>query len=338
MNEELLEKIRLAQLIGRGGAEFPTVTKWEFVKKAQGKQKYVICNASEGELGLFKDIFILKNYPDKVLKGMKLAMDFIETKEAYFNINKNYYDEVGEKLKELVKTYEQDGYNFTFYIEEPSYIGGEETALLNAIEKQRVEPRLKPPYPSDAGLFGCPTLIHNVETLYNVALVSEDKFEDKRFYCISGDLKNPGVYQYLASDSIKEILQKSNNWDDESNFFAQIGGSASGPVLNKKQMSSEKVGGAGSIEVYSEKTSALTLLKKWLEFYSKESCGKCTPCREGTYQLYKLVGNLKEGDKIPWHEISELTEDLKITSFCALGRSIYTPINSYLENILNNEK
>ncbi len=327
----ILEKIKAAGLVGRGGAEFPTALKWEMVKKAKGEKKYVICNASEGELGLFKDLFILKNHTEQVFEGMIIAMDFLETKEAYFNINRDYYEELRESIDGLIGKYAKDGYRFTVFQEHPSYAGGEETVLLNAIEGKRIQPRLKPPYPSDAGLYGMPTLIHNVETLYNVTDVRNGKFEDRRFYCISGPVDHEGVYHLPASFTIQKVLKETKNIPDFP-FFAQIGGSASGVVYNKDQLGDHKVSGAGSIEIYREDILPKEILMKWFTFYMNESCGKCTPCREGSYQLHHMTKDAKE---IPWDGIFEIVEAMEETSFCALGKSVGIPVRSYFENVLH---
>ena len=328
--KNLIDKIKFAKLVGRGGACYPTALKWEMVKKASGKPKYVICNASEGELGVFKDFYILKKFPEDVVKGMVLAMDFLGTKQAYFNINKKYYRRIVLKLDHILKKYEKKGYRFTVYEEKPSYIGGEETALLNAIEGKRIEPRMKPPYPSDAGLFGKPTLIHNVETLFNVALVAEDKFESKRFYCLSGPKKLNRVYHLPDNWSIEQILRKTKRYP-RFDFFVQIGGGASGLVLNKEQIKTQKMTGAGSLQVFKATTDPRKLLLHWFEFYAKESCGKCTPCREGSYQLYEL---LKRNKRVPWKKMMEIVEVMGKTSFCALGKSIVIPVKSYMVNVL----
>lgn len=326
----ILPKIKEADLVGRGGAGFPTYLKWEGIQKVKADKKYVICNASEGELGLFKDFYILQNHADRVFKGLQLAMDFIGTKKAFFNFNGDYYKKLKLQIDELVEEYEERGYQITIFREHPSYIGGEETALLNAIEGKRVEPRLKPPYPSDRGLFGQPTLIHNVETLYNVADVAEDKFEKKRFYCLSFPHKKGEVHHLPANWSIKKILEKTNNIPDFP-YFVQIGGSASGLVLNSSQLDKQKMMGAGSIEIYKKSTDPRELLLKWFSFYDQESCGKCTPCREGTFQLRKMV---EESKNIPWQKMKPILEVLEETSFCALGKSVPVPVYSFLKNVL----
>lgn len=326
----IIEKIEKAGLVGRGGAEYPTAKKWQDVHLAPGNQKYVICNASEGEIGLFKDIFILENYTEQVIRGMILAMEYLETKDAFFNINEKYYHQIESKLLKTIDRYNQQGYNIQVFIEEPSYIGGEETALLNAIEGKRTEPRLKPPFPSRAGLYGKPTLINNVETFYNIACVDNNTFDATRFFSISGKIENPGVYQLPDDITIGEALKQTNNLPD-FDFFVQIGGSASGLVLSKEQIKERRMIGGGGLEVYDKTTPPKEVVLRWLEFYQKESCGKCTPCRVGTYQLYNLVKNNSE---IPWNQVFEILETLKETSFCALGKSVEVPIASYYKNVL----
>lgn len=327
----LLQKIEDAKLVGRGGAGFPTHLKWKFVEKAKGSKKYVICNASEGEIGLFKDIYILDHHTKEVFEGMRLAMDFLGTKYAWFNMNANYYRNLHEKLDALIKEYKKQGYVFRVFQEKPSYIGGEETALLNAIEGKRAKPRLKPPFPAEKGLFGKPTLVHNVETLYNICQVDRGTFKDDRFYCLLGPVRYPGVYELPANMTLLEVLEKTNNVP-EFDYFVQIGGSASGVVLNSEQLKTEKMSGGGSIEVYRADTPAKEMLMKWFDFYSKESCGKCTPCREGTYQLDQMI---KQDGKIPWRQISEILDLLESGSFCALGKSVPVAVRTYCENVLH---
>jgi NADH:ubiquinone oxidoreductase subunit F (NADH-binding) len=333
MTRNILAKIEKAGLIGRGGAEYPTAKKWREVKQVQGKKKYVVCNASEGEIGLFKDLYILKNYPEQVIKGMVLALDYLGVKDGYINLNKGYYKKIGAKLSRVINSYNRQGHNIKFFIEDPSYIGGEETALLNAIEGKRVEPRLKPPYPSRVGLFGCPTLINNVETFYDIALVNEGTFDKKRFYAISGKIKNVGVYHLPADWSLEKTLKETGNYP-VFDFFVQAGGSASGLVLNKEQIKTQKMIGAGGLEVYDKKTNPKTLLLRWFNFYQVESCGKCTPCRLGTFQLRYL---LKKKTQVSWSQVFDLLAVTEETSFCALGRSISSPIRSYYTNVLKKQ-
>ena len=330
MTENIITKIKKAGIVGRGGAGFPTAAKWEMVKKAEGSPKYVICNASEGEIGVFKDFYILEHFTEKVLKGMTLAMNYLGTKHAYININADYHKRLKGKIVPALKKFKAMGYDIAIYEEDPSYIGGEETTILNAIEGKRITPRLRPPFPVEVGLFGKPTLLNNVETFYDVAVVDEGKFEHKRFVCIGGKAKHSDVFHLPANMTLLEILKKTKNLPD-FDFFVQVGGGASGMVLNSDQLKEHMITGAGSIEIYRADMKPHDLLRKWFDFYRKQSCGKCTPCREGSFHLDELINQSKT---VPWEPIMELIETMEKTSFCALGRSIGLPVMSYRKNIL----
>jgi len=326
----IITKIKNANLIGRGGAEFPVAKKWQYVKQAKGDQKYVVCNASEGEPGVFKDLYLLKQHPEQVFEGMRLAMDYLNSKDAVFNLNERYYQQIKTKYNALVRKYRKKGYRFETFREPPSYMGGEESALLNAIEGRRLEPRLKPPYPAEAGLCGCPTLINNVESFYNVALVDQGKFEDTRFVSIVVDGKRRGVHEVPASWSVKKVL-KHVGIDPDFRFFVQIGGGVAGEVFDQKQIGRVRLSGAGSIEIYRSTKKPRDMLLKWLKFYAVESCGKCGPCRMGTYNLYELVRSTK---RVPWPKILQLLDTMDETSFCPLGQGVSIPVRSYMKNVL----
>ena len=334
-NTDILRKIEEANLVGRGGAAFPAHLKWKRIKKLENTKKYVVCNASEGEIGLAKDIHILKNWPEKVIQGMLIAMDFLETKEAYINFNKNYYEETKDKIDPLIDDCRQKGYMITIFKEEPTYIGGESGALLNAIEGKKTQPRPPEVSASITGIHGNPVLLHNVETLYNVAMVAEDKFEHTRFSTVLG-VKNPGVYSFDENISVADALRETDNYPD-FDFFVQSGGGASGVVISKDQAETEKLSGCGSIEIYPTDIKPYDLLKKWFDFYKEESCGHCTPCREGSWQLWKAFEDLEDKDNLPWEMIRSIAKNMKETSFCGLGRSLPVPVESYMKNILGME-
>ncbi len=325
----IIQKLKKANLIGRGGASFPVWKKWEAVKNAKSDKKYIICNASEGEPGVFKDGFIFKIHPERVIDGMSLAMEFLGANQAYIYINEAYYEKYSRILKKLI-----NNRNIRIFKKphRAGYIGGEETALLNNIEGGHAEPRLKPPYPTTEGLWGMPTLINNVETFYEVSLVNSGLYKEARFYTVSGDCIHHGVYELSRKKTIEEVLRLTNNYPD-FDFFVQVGGDGAGEVFNSKQLN-QKVGGAGSITIYSKaKHEPIDLIKNWVVFFRDESCGQCTPCREGTYRLKEIL-NKKEKD---WKIFFDLLENLDNTSLCALGRSVSIPINTYLENVLNNK-
>lgn len=326
---DILSKIKKANLIGRGGAGFPVADKWLAVKNAAGDKKYIVCNAAEGEPGVMKDGHILEYYSEKVIDGIKIAIDFFKAEKAYLYLNHDYYKKFNKKLAVLIKNSKIE-----IFIKPigSGYIGGEESAVLNAIEGKRIEPRLKPPFPVTNGLWGYPTLINNVETFYNISLVASGEFKNERFYTISGDCPNEGVHKLAADLTVEKILKQTMNYP-RFDFFVQIGGNFSGEVFNSKQLD-RPVTGAGSITVYSkQKNSFEKMIKIWLDFYINESCGKCAPCREGIYRLREIFVQ----EKIDWQAFYDLLEDLRETSLCALGVSATMPIKSLINNVYPNE-
>ena len=336
----IINKIKKANLVGRGGGGFPTALKWEMVKKAAGDKKYIICNASEGEPGVKKDGYILENFGERVINGMKIAMDFlsnnvIKSKKSkcnitgYIFINHKYYENFGGKLNKMIAGLEK--YEIELFIKPDGsgYIGGEETSILNAIEGKRIEPRLRPPFPTTNGLWDCPTLVNNVETFYNVNLVAVDEYKENRFYTVGGDCANSGVYELADKLTIEKILKETNNYP-KFDFFVQVGGDASGEVLSSKQL--DKVaGGAGSITIYNtKKYKPKEMIRKWIGFFVNESCGQCTPCREGVYRLNEIINS----PEINWKLLEELLNNLDEASFCGLGNVVPVPIRSYRKNVL----
>ena len=330
---EILEKIKKAGLVGRGGACFPTAKKWEAVKTAVGApltssgqvRKYVICNAAEGEPGVHKDGYIIEHYPEKLINGMKIAIDFIKAEKGYLFLNYSYNKKFNKKLVPLLKDSKIEIFVKPL---KAGYIGGEESSILNAIEGKKIEPNLRPPFPTTIGLFGCPTLINNVETFYNVSLVSAGQFASKRFYTITGDCLHEGVYELADNLTIEKILKQTGNYP-KFTFFIQIGGLAAGEILNSAQLKNT-VSGAGSIAVYSlAKNNFKKIIAGWLSFFTNESCGQCTTCREGTYRLNEIF--MKE--KIDWELFNDLLDNLSDTSLCALGCSVPIAIKSLIKNV-----
>lgn len=324
---EIINKIKKANLLGRGGAGFPTWLKWQLVLKAKGEKKYVICNGSEGEPGVYKDGFILENWPEEVINGIKIALKTIKAEKAYFYLRQDYYQKFRKKLKRIINQAP------IFLFKKPKgYICGEETTLLNSIEGKRNQPRLRPPYPTEKGLFNCPTLINNVETFYWVSKINKNEYKNNRFYSISGKVKNPGVYELPVDLSVKEILKKTNNFPDFP-FFLQIGGGASGEIITSQELN-RKVEGAGGIIVYDlKKTNFLSLMKKWAKFFYQESCGLCVPCREGVYRIWEILNK----KKINWLFMKLILFTLKETSFCPFGKAVVVPFESLINKIWPNQ-
>jgi NADH:ubiquinone oxidoreductase subunit F (NADH-binding) len=320
----IIEKIKESGLKGRGGGGFPVGLKWELAKKAKGKIKYVICNASEGEPNVFKDGYILRNYLREVIDGIDLAMKTIGAETGYIYINSNYCKEMEEKIRsEIGKR------KIIIFEKKAKYIGGEETAMCESIEGKRAEPRSKPPFLTDRGLFNCPTLMNNVETFYYVSKIAKGEHEKKRFYSINGDVENEGVYELPEEMTIFEVLRKTGNYPS-FDFFAQIGGGASGEIMIMEELN-RPVAGAGSITIYNKKkTDVFVLMERWAEFFHLGNCDKCVPCREGAFRIYEMV----KKRKLDYDILDSLFLSLRESSFCALGRGIPVPFISLIEKVI----
>ena len=321
---DIITKLKKENLLGRGGAAYPTALKWEAVKNARAEKKYIVCNASEGEPGVLKDGFILKNYPAEVIEGIKIALETIDNSSAYIYLRKDYYKKLKKSLEKLI-----GDQPITLFEKTGSYIAGEETSICEAIEGKKPEPRIKPPFVSQAGLWGYPTLVDNVETFYCVAKIAKGQYKKTRFYSISGEVKNEGVYELPENWSISRILKETKNFPS-FDFFVQVGGAACGEILLSGELN-KPVCGAGAIVVFNrKKTNLLSLMKKWAEFFHAGNCDKCVPCREGVYRILKMM----EGGKIDKDLLKDFFFVLKETSFCALGKGVPTPFEGVINKLL----
>ncbi|MFH1175229.1 MAG: NADH-ubiquinone oxidoreductase-F iron-sulfur binding region domain-containing protein [bacterium] len=324
----LIQKLKKSGLRGRGGASFPAWQKWEAVKSASSETKYVVCNLSEGEPGVFKDKYILENYLKILVEGIELAVKTVGAERAFIAIKDSYYDKFFSQIINHI-----GGQPIEIFRKAGGYISGEETALLEAIENRRVEPRIKPPYPVDEGLWRCPTLVNNAETLFDAALIAHGKYKNERLVSISGDCKNPGCFSFSENITIKKALENSRNLL-EDDFFVQAGGGASGIVLNREQLECPLVG-MGAIVVYDRKKTRLgDLALKWARFFRDESCGKCVPCREGTFRICEIF----ESKNPRWDLLLDIFENLKNSSFCAMGNFVPVPFESLIKNVLNKKQ
>jgi NADH:ubiquinone oxidoreductase subunit F (NADH-binding) len=333
--KEILIKIKNSKLGGRGGAGFPVWLKWQTINDSKNKDVFLLINAAEGEPNLIKDGHILSKYFFYILKGLNLALNYIgekKIKNIYCFIRKDYYNKNKKQFELLLdnKEFKKIKKKFIFFIKPDShdYMAGEESVLLNLIEKKPAKPRLKPPFPGEEGLFNKPSLIHNVETWYALGRISDDSYEHKRYYYLSGFVKNPGLYNLAENMSANEVLKKTNNLP-KNRFFAQLGGDACGQVLLDKQLNC-LVEGSGSITLYPLKAKqADMVLMRWLNFHSQQSCGQCIPCREGTYRLKEMI----DSKKLKVKDLSDIVFTLKYTSFCAFGRSLADVLDNYFTNI-----
>jgi len=344
----IIEQLKQSGLLGRSGSNFPVWKKWEAVKSANSPKKFVICNASEGEPDVFKDAFILENYLPEVINGVKIAIAEVNASTAYIYLNKNFYQKFKQKIIDLI------GNSPIELFEKPNgYLAGEETAILNAIEGKRVEPRIKPPFPTEKGLWGYPTLINNVETFYWVSKISKGEYQNNRFYCISGNpstdstnsgqapldssektVPNPGVFELPESYTIEQILKETKNYPAKAaDYFFQIGGGGAGEILLDSELD-QPIKGLASITIFNKKTNPRALLKKWADFFGSENCDQCAPCREGFYRIKEIISqsqsNLSENQK---QTLSEILNVLEKTSLCPFGRTAQKPFKTALEKL-----
>ncbi len=340
MGSDIITKINKVELRGRGGAGFPVAIKWQGVKSALEKNKkagfYIVINAAEGEPGVKKDAYILEHHANLVLEGVKecvLALGPKRLAGIYCFINHEYYKLYAKKINKLLGEHQFLSLSiFWHWSLKPkvlSYLSGEETVILNIIEGKRKEPRLRPPLPVDSGLFGEPTIINNVETFFQVALIKNNNFDSKRFYTISGEVSRPGVYSLPGDWKIEDILRLTGNFPS-CKFFVQVGGDICGEFLNSTQLK-RTVSGSGSITVYSWfDNKQEEIIGRLLNFFKDGSCGMCTPCREGTSRLLELFLAKKKYSPEFW----DILELLKDGSLCSYGKSVALPLSSYYKNIL----
>lgn len=341
--EQVIEEIKKSGLLGRGGAGFPTGLKWEFASKASRDEKYVICNADEGEVGTFKDRYILERDPFGLIEAMAIAGYAIGAKKGYIYLRAEYHYLL-DLLEGAIAQYEgkefltQQG-NFRFDIEiregAGAYVCGEETALMDSIEGKRGEPRYRPPFPPSQGLWQKPTIINNVETLMNVPpiiLEGADWFnrigtgqsKGTKVFSVSGDVQAPGTYELVMGSSLKELVEDLAL--AEKVKMVQVGG-ASGRIipyhLIDTPLAFEGVLGAGAVIVFNENRDVIDIVRRTIEFFAEESCGKCTPCREGTQLMLEILTRFWQGQGS--RQDIEILEDLSsamiLSSLCGLGQA-----------------
>jgi len=341
--EQVIEEIKKSGLLGRGGAGFPTGLKWEFASKASRDEKYVICNADEGEVGTFKDRYILERDPFGLIEAMAIAGYAIGAKKGYIYLRAEYHYLL-DLLEGAIAQCEgkefltQQG-NFRFDIEiregAGAYVCGEETALMDSIEGKRGEPRYRPPFPPSQGLWQKPTIINNVETLMNVPpiiLEGADWFnrigtgqsKGTKVFSVSGDVQAPGTYELVMGSSLKELVEDLAL--AEKVKMVQVGG-ASGRIipyhLIDTPLAFEGVLGAGAVIVFNENRDVIDIARRTIEFFAEESCGKCTPCREGTQLMLEILTRFWQGQGS--RQDIEILEDLSsamiLSSLCGLGQA-----------------
>jgi [NiFe] hydrogenase diaphorase moiety large subunit len=350
-SDEIILDVIDSGLRGRGGAGFPTGLKWKFGKNEEADQKYVICNADEGEPGTFKDREILTQVPEKVLAGMALCGKAIGATEGYIYLRAEYnflLPMLHEKMREFNKQMKERNFEFTVFVRSGSgaYVCGEETALMESMEGYRGEPRNKPPFPTSHGYLGKPTSINNVETLVFALMIGSlgpqmfkelGTFDSRgsKVFSISGDTPKAGIYELELGMSLEDFV---NEFGDGDTKAVQVGG-ASGFCVARKQFKDTLIGfegipTGGSMMLFNSSRSMYNILHDYLEFFEEESCGQCTPCRVGCQQLLKGIEAVKKAAKPPTYleTLQKLSDTMKIASKCGLGQSVGNPFNSIINN------
>ena len=358
--DELISQVENAsKLRDRGGAGFNTGFKWSGAKASKGDRKYIVCNADEGEPGTFKDRVILENDPHTVLEGILIAAYAVGASNAIIYCRGEYEKQIG-LLRHAVKQVQEKGLagdvTVEVYSGAGSYVCGEETALLNSIEGKRAEPRMKPPYPTVAGAFGKPTVVNNVETFANVPVivskgaewysqVGAKDYPGTKIFSISGDVKRPGCYEVATDATLNNVvIDLAGGVRDGHTLKAiQLGGSSCGyikgsqldqPVDFDSLRRNGKSLGSGAVLVLNETHNMVDQVQQILHFMCHESCGKCTPCREGLYQACQLIDKFaaSQGTEQDLQMLQSLFELMSKDCFCALGQGALTAFVSAYEN------
>lgn len=339
--ETVIKQITTSDLRGRGGAGFPTGIKWESVRNSASERKILICNADEGEPGTFKDKFLLQNYPEKLILALRVAAKTIGITDIYIYLRGEYTYIYSSLVEEIEKTDQ----HIEVHLGHGSYVCGEETALIESLEGKRGEPRIKPPYPTQVGYKGFPTVVNNVETFLDVLMILEkgvDYFKTRgtdlstgtKLFSISGDLPEPGIYELPFGITVKELVDTVKAENIKS---VQIGG-ASGINVSRDSFENviafEAIPTGGSIILFDQNRRMIDVAINFMEFFHNESCGVCTPCREGTRELINILHKIKTGSGT----MEDIEETLKLcrvitsSSRCGLGQVSTKAYNSILEN------
>jgi [NiFe] hydrogenase diaphorase moiety large subunit len=355
--EDILFELKESKLKGRGGAGFPTSTKWMLTAASKSDEKFLVCNADEGEPGTFKDRVLLIEYPELVFDGMVVGGYTIGAEHGILYL-RGEYEYLLKSLQDYLVRMREDnllgnnilgkaGFNFeiSIFLGAGAYVCGEETALIESLEGNRGEPRNRPPYPISTGYLGKPTSVNNVETLCAVAhivlkggawfsKVGTDKSTGSKLFSVSGDCAKPGVYELPWGTKVSELLELVGAEDTKA---VQIGG-ASGVCIPKSQFNRtfayEDVATGGSVMIFNESRNMLHILKNFMEFFVDESCGQCTPCRIGNVKLLEGVEMIENGTYTFAHinKLKDLGKTMQVASKCGLGQSSPNPFISILEN------
>jgi bidirectional [NiFe] hydrogenase diaphorase subunit len=362
---EVLREIEISGLRGRGGGGYPSGLKWSTVAKMPADQKYVICNADEGDPGAFMDRAVLESDPHRVLEGMAIAAYAVGASKGYIYIRAEYPLAI-DRLKTAIRQATRKGLlgssicetQFSFEIElrlgAGAFVCGEETALMASVEGERGQPSPRPPYPAESGLWGYPTLINNVETLANVpaiirrggewfAGIGTEKSKGTKVFALAGRIENTGLIEVPMGIKLRDIIEAIGGGVPDGRKFkaVQTGGPSGGclpeqhldlPVDYDTLRQAGSIMGSGGMIVMDETSSMVDVARYFMEFCMTESCGKCIPCRVGTYQMFGLLDKIAKGQgtQDDLALLEELCEVVQMTSLCGLGQTAPNPVLSTL--------
>jgi NADH-quinone oxidoreductase subunit F len=365
--EQVIEMVRASGLRGRGGAGFPTGMKWQFVDQKSDKPRYIACNADESEPGTFKDHLLMERAPHLLIEGCAIACYAIRSRVAYIYIRGEFLHVQSVLEQAIDEAYARgflgrgilgSAFDCDIYLHRGAgaYEAGEETALLESLEGKRAQPRNKPPFPALVGLYNCPTAVNNVETLANVPLILKngaqwyasmgpEKNGGPKLFCVSGHVRRPGVYEAPMSVSIRELVEERAGGVHEGRTLkAVIPGGSSVPLLLPNQLDAQasfdgvqKAGsllGSAGLIVLDDTTCMVWLAENLLHFYRHESCGKCTPCREGTDWLLRILQKIERGEGLmrDLDYLSSISTNIAGKTLCAFGDAAVTPVLTTLKH------
>ncbi|MGC6404284.1 MAG: NADH-quinone oxidoreductase subunit NuoF [Candidatus Comchoanobacterales bacterium] len=361
-HDDCLEQVKTSQLRGRGGAGFLTGIKLGFMQRSKPGQKYLVCNSDEGEPGTCKDGLILQDNPHQVLEGMLIAAWLIGADVIYNYMRGEFliqYERMEAAVREateagfLGQKGQSNGSQFICHqiLGAGAYIVGEETAMLESLEGKRAYPRFKPPFPAQHGLYGCPTTVSNTETLASLPVIlatsgqafsSQAKTEGgTKIFCLSGHVKTPCVVEVPLGLTFEALLNYAGGMRSDAKVKAVIPGGSSMKVLTGEEVkglvfdydSLQKAGsalGTGAIIVMDEHTCMVDALLNIMHFYDEESCGQCTPCREGSGWVYRSLKQIKAGKYVDLDALIKINQQVEGRTICAFGEAFTWPVTSFI--------
>ena len=363
--DSIIQMVKDSGLRGRGGAGFPTGMKWGFIPQGDNKNHYLVVNADESEPGTCKDTPLLLANPHVLIEGVIIASYAIRANHAFIYI-RGEVTHVIRRVQQAIEDAYKDGLlgknirgkgfdlELVLHVGAGAYICGEETALLDSLEGFRGQPRLRPPFPAIAGLYARPTVVNNVESIASVPSIIEkgaewfasmgtEKSKGYTLYSLSGHVKNPGQFEAPLGITLRELIDMAGGIRAGHRLKFWTPGGSSTPMFTDAHLDTpldyEGVAAAGSmlgtkaLQIFDETTCVLRAVLRWTEFYKHESCGKCTPCREGTWWLVQALKNLENGEGKPedLDKLLDLCDNIMVRSFCALADGAASPIISSLQ-------